>query len=217
MKRAFVASGLLGGLVAMPAMASIMMGPTAYRSVADSPLSFVGGTFYLENFESGALTTPGVTPSAGQVLGGSIWVDSVDGDDGVIDGFCANGKSWYTPFGAVGVSFTFAPIFGGQLPNWAGIVWTDGHNPIYFEAFDAQGNSLGVITGAHADEIYQGSVEEDHFYGAYHAGGISRIHIRGTMGGLELDHLQYGFQPVPAPGAVALLALGGLLVRTRRR
>jgi hypothetical protein len=46
----------------LPATASILYGPTPYTSFANSPF-FVGtpSTFYLENFEDGALNTPGVT------------------------------------------------------------------------------------------------------------------------------------------------------------
>ncbi|MDX2132835.1 MAG: hypothetical protein SFY69_12365 [Planctomycetota bacterium] len=210
-----ILAGAVCGL-AGTAMAG-MVGPSLYSSVASSPLTQIGPQVYVENFEDGQLNTPGVTASTGQVLTGSFWVDSVDGDDGFVDGTCAGGHSWFVANGATGVSFTFSPIFGGALPNWAGIVWTDGHNPIFFEAFDANGVSLGVVEGAHADELFTGSTEEDHFYGAYYESGISRITIRGTMGGLELDHLQYGFQPVPTPGALALLGLAGTLVRIRRR
>ncbi|CAG0958631.1 hypothetical protein PHYC_00605 [Phycisphaerales bacterium] len=209
--------GIAGvGALAAPAVAGTI-GPMQYLSVADSPLQFLGANAQLENFEDGALNTPGVAASAGFVLGGSAWVDSVDGDDGFIDGACVGGHSWLQNVAVNGITFTFSPVFGGNLPNWAGIVWTDGHNPAYFEAFNSLGQSLGVVVHNNADEMYQGSTAEDTFVGAYDTAGISYFRIWGTMGGLEVDHLQYGYEPVPAPGALALVGAAGLLFRMRRR
>lgn len=194
-----------------------VIGPQLYTSTAHSPLNAIGPLVYLENFEDGLLNTPGVSASAGAVITGSPYVDSVDGDDGFVDGFGAGGHSWWAANGATGVVFTFAPIFGGQRPNWAGIVWTDGHNPVYFEAFDATGASLGVAMGNHADASYTGTTAEDSFYGAHSPSGISAIRVWSTTaGGLELDHLQYGLQ-VPGPGVLALLGVGACLWRIRLR
>ena len=86
-------------------------------------------------------------------------------------------------------------------------MWTDGRNPIQFEAFDESGLSLGTLTGNHSEHpLCCGTTGEDRFYGVSHAQGVSAIHIRnfGTgNAGIEVDHLQYGFtQVIPLPAGV---------------
>jgi len=68
-------------------------------------------------------------------------------------------------------------------------VWTEGTNNIFFEAFDADGNSVGSTSSNHADGFFFGTTGDDRFYGATNAGGISRIFIRSGSGGIEVDHL----------------------------
>src|SRR5438477_7131672 len=122
---------LLLAVILLPiSRADTFLGPTPYLSFADSP--FNGGSFsyfYLETFEDHLLNTPGVTGSPGGVtsvvFGPSIH-DSVDADDGVIDGSGLNGDSYFSSNGAGGVTFTFDAGVLGSLPTDAGIVWTDG-------------------------------------------------------------------------------------------
>src|SRR5262249_22605979 len=74
-------------------------GPTPYLSFQDSP--FRSGTFtyfYLEDFEDHLLNTPGVAADAGgvtSVIFGPGYHDSVDADDGVIDGHGGLGDSYF--------------------------------------------------------------------------------------------------------------------------
>jgi hypothetical protein len=156
---------------------------TSYLQFSDSPFAsvdFSSGFFYLENFETADattfITTPGVSADHGGpvsvVFGPSIH-DSVDADDGVIDGSGLNGESWFYSPGSSGVTFTFDPLVLGALPTYAGLVWTDGAGTIGFEAFDENGISLGTLTGNHADGSFNGETAEDRFYGAINAGGIS--------------------------------------------
>src|SRR5262249_46333799 len=64
---------------------AMLVGPSPYLKQADSP--FVpGGTFQVETFEDNALNTTGVVASTGSVAGPSGITDSVDADDGTIDG-----------------------------------------------------------------------------------------------------------------------------------
>lgn len=210
-----------------------LLGPSPYLSSADSPFSpFSGFTyFHLENFEDHLLNTPGVTASAGGVtsvvFGPSIH-DSVDADDGSIDGSGLGGDSFFSGSGGTGISFTFNAGTLGGLPDAVGIVWTDGAGTISFEAFDALNLSLGILTGTHADASFSGGTAEDRFYGATNSGGISRIHISNTGGGIEVDHLQYGLRAtdngsppsgVPEPASLALLGIGlfGLGIMRRRK
>src|SRR5512141_1045829 len=125
------------------------LGPTPYLSKADSPFiaDINAGHVYLETFECGNLTVPGVTPSSGTVIppGFEGLIDSVDADDGVIDGSGLNGHSLFTTDGATGITFTFNQTTLEAFPTEVGIVWTDGDTAVTFEAFDSLGASLGTI------------------------------------------------------------------------
>ncbi|MCK6485084.1 MAG: PKD domain-containing protein [Phycisphaerae bacterium] len=169
-----------------------LIGPLPYLCETDSPFPLGTTGFFLETFEDGLLNTPGVSASGGGPTGPGGLTDSVDCDDGVIDGSGTNGRDFFFGAGSVGVTFTFNAQALGGFPTHAGIVWTDGSGTITFEAFDAQGASLGTLSGNHADGSFTGGTAEDRFYGVIHAGGISAIHIRNTSGGIEVDHLQYG-------------------------
>ncbi len=119
------------------------LGPIPYLSQADSPfdLSGLGTTFFLEDFEDGVLNTPGVTASsdAGELIVNgpdlSAFSDSVDGDDGAIDGSGSQGRALapvnQVGSSALGVTFTFDANELGGLPTEAGVVWTDG-TPLLF-------------------------------------------------------------------------------------
>jgi len=204
--------------------AQMIQGTSAYLQFSDSPFSSLNFSyFWLENFEDHLFNVPGVTASAGGVtsvvFGPSIH-DSVDGDDGVIDGSGLNGESFFSNSGPTGITFTFNAAALGGLPTHAGLVWTDGVNPIFFEAFDGLGNSLGTLTGQHANASFSGETAEDRFYGAIHAGGIARIFIRNGAAGIEIDHLQYGLGAatvVPEPATLVLLGTGLLAVAAIRR
>jgi hypothetical protein len=235
----FVRDWLAGA--SMLAMASLaagqtFIGPSAYLSEADSPFaaSIAAGTTFLETFESGALTTPGVTASAGAPLAPGGITDSVDGDDGAIDGSGTAGFSFFSGDGATGITFTFDATVLGHLPTQVGIVWTDGAGTTTFEAFGPGGVPLGQIGPvAIADGTFSGTTAEDRFFGVTNAAGISAIRISNTSGGIEVDHLQYGiFGAAPPPTAtalpiptisegalvlLALLAAGFGLARLRRR
>jgi hypothetical protein len=186
-------------------LAQTFIGPTPYLSKNDSPFitSINAGTTYLETFESGALATPGVTASAGSAIGPSGITDSVDGDDGAIDGSGTGGHSFFSGSGAAGITFTFDAIALGHLPTQVGIVWTDGAGTTLFEAFGPGGVPLGQIGPvAIADGSISGTTAEDNFFGVTNPGGISAIRISNTAGGIEVDHLQYGIFGAAPPAAV---------------
>jgi hypothetical protein len=178
------------------ATAQTMLGPSPYTCFDDSPFSGLSfNYFHLETFEDHAFNVPGASASAGGVtsvvFGPSIH-DSVDCDDGVIDGSGLLGDSFFS--GSPDITFTFSEAVLGGLPTHAGIVWTDGGGGavVTFEARDRDGALLGTASGSHADGSNNGTTAEDRFYGVIHADGILSIRIRHTSGGLEVDHLQYG-------------------------
>lgn len=174
-----------------------MLDPTPYLSKADSPftdLSF-SSYFYLEDWEDDALTTPGVTTPSTQLGSdfGESRIDSVDGDDGTVDGVCAGGCN--TLWDAGPVTFTFDEVALGGLPTHVGAVWTDGPpaTSAILEAFDEADVSIGVsMDTGNADADNTGGVAEDRFLGVVHAAGVKRIVIRSSSGAIEVDHLQYG-------------------------
>lgn len=218
--------------VSQPANAQLL-GPTPYLSSADSPFTGLalapGGYFFLDDIEDHALNTLGVSSNAtaGTVNGfsGSI-IDSVDEDDGAINGTNGNGAVFGDSLFLNGgvITVTFNELALGSLPTHAGLVWTDG-GTVTFEAFDALGGSLGIINANTADGNFFGGTAEDRFYGAINAGGISRLTISGGGGGIEIDHVQYGtLQAVTVPeagtlpllGSAFALCTGAFVVRRRK-
>ena len=204
--------------------------PTPYLSFSNSP--FNGGTFsyfYNETFEDHLLNTPGLSANAGgvtSVVFGPQSHDSVDADDGAIDGSGLGGDSYFTGSGAAGVRFSFSAAALGALPTSAGLVWTDGGagTSVTFSAFGPVGELLFTVTrSGFADNSNNGETAEDRFFGVTNAAGISAIFMSNGSGGMEVDHVQYGLNvaaAVPEPETYALL-LAGLgavwLVATRRR
>lgn len=186
---------------AASAGAQVFLGPSPYLQFADSPLD-TSGDFVLETFEDGLFNVPGVTASAGVPYGPGGLTDSVDADDGVIDGSGVNGHSFFMAPGSLGIHFTFSPV-SGELPSQAGIVWTDGSetNNVTFEAFDANGFSLGtIVANGVGDGDFNNSTAEDRFFGVQYEPGIGAIDIKsfplGGGTGLEVDHLQFGYGPI---------------------
>jgi hypothetical protein len=229
----FVIGTLVALVMVVPRLAAAsMIGPTPYLSSADSP--FQGQSFswfYVEDLEDGLLNTPGVTVSpltAAIAVDG--YTDSVDGDDGVIDGSGSGGHSLWSNFASSYLQFDFDAGTLGAFPTHVGLVWTDvgqvtsgqyGSSDVTFEAFDQYGVTLGVIGPfLLGDGSISGQTAEDRFFGAIYGGGISRIVIRSpTTNDWEVDNLQYGLgvQPVPEPATAALLLTGLGLMATRKR
>jgi hypothetical protein len=198
------------------------IGPTPYLSAADSPWAAVSfSSFYLENFEDGALNTLGATSTGATSIvdAGNPFSDSVDADDGTIDGSGTAGRSHYTTNGTAGIEYLFNAGDLGALPTHAGIVWTDlsGTADVFFEAFDSANLSLGVIAaGALNDGQSTGQTAEDRFLGWTHPAGIARIRVYQSGSDMELDHLQYGIA-VPEPAVATLLIGACLALGVRRR
>lgn len=204
----------------------VFFGPSAYLSAADIPVGFYGsgGPTLLDNLEDGSLDASLLGSGGGAVLsagfGGAR--DSVDADDGLIDGTCGpqtTGRcvSWFNGAGNNGATFTFQGL--GPLPTAFGLVWTDGAGTITFSAVGADGQSLGSFTSSgFADGGFGATTAEDRFFGVQFAGGIRSIKITNNGGGIEVDHIQYGqISAVPEPATWALWLSGAGLLAWRRR
>jgi hypothetical protein len=183
------------------AQAPTFLGPSPYLRASDSP--FFGlpfESFFLEDFEDGLLNTPGVTASRGDVGGPGPFADSVDADDGTVDGSGTRGHAMFLA-DSHGIKFTFdAAALGGHLPTHAGVVWTDADAPpktsVFLEVFNAAGASSGVLGPfLLGDSTTRGTTTEDRFWGAVDPGGISAIRIFQLAEQIEVDHLQYGWMP----------------------
>ena len=107
---------------------------------------------------------PGVTAAGNNLLlssaFGSTAVDSVDADNGAIDGNgqrVGNMGEAYWANGSPGFTFTFV----GPLPTHAGVVWTDGAGLVSFLTWDSA-NALiahraGILKGE--DQGYTGRID----------------------------------------------------------
>ncbi len=196
------------------ASAAGVFGPILpYTSFADSPFSSLTFSyFHLEAFESGSFPSamsPGVSASAGAIVGPGLLVDSVDGGGN-------NGHSFFSGDGSAGITFTFDKNVLGQLPTHVAIAWTDGDGPNRtFEAFDANSQLIGTIIDSTPSffDSGDGNPENYRLFGAIDSTGISSIFIANDGGGIEVDHLQYGLissTPEPSSLVLAALAFAGL-------
>jgi hypothetical protein len=183
-------------ILAAPAAANVTpVGPSPYFSFNDSPFHNVQFQwFVLLTAEPGAESHAGVSilnsgGTAAQVVGGSL-VDSVDGDDGAIDGSGANGHSYFACPSFIEVRFDAAIL--GSLPTHAGIVWTDGMGLVTVNAYNAANALIGTVTGNTADGNYNSGTAEDRFYGFISTVGIARLTIADQNGCIEVDHIQAG-------------------------
>jgi hypothetical protein len=203
-----------------------LFGPIPYKSVADTPDGFLcgadGSVWFLEDFEDNA-RDPRIRFEGGMIVppgydsGLPNVTDSVDGDDGFIDGTGQTGDkgySWFNVGQVVLMSFD-------RLVTSAGIVWTDGDRlltNVIFEAFDQDMNSLGTIdAGDLSDDSYQGTTDEDRFFGAVFGDGIAtgikalKLTNAGGGTGVEVDHVQFEIcaaPVVPEPAGVLLIGMG---------
>ncbi len=222
-ERLFKTTGLaalviISTVITAPVSAStVFFGPTPYLSSSDIPAGFyAGGTpLVLEDFEDDSLDF-GITASIGTVIGPEFGLtDSVDADDGNIDGSGSDGHSWFggNNTGPGGITFTFP-----DLPTAAGVVWTDGGgSTVTFEAFGPGMTSLGTIGPvALQDGGFVGGTAEDRFFGVQHSDGVLAIKLTNSAGGIEADHVQSGVA-VPEPGTSMLFFAACTVIAVRRR
>ena len=202
--------------------ATTTFGPSAYLQHGDTPAGFECDNceIVIEDFEDNSLD-PFITIDNGEILPPNSFsglmnsvTDSVDGDDGMVDGSGNGGHSWFT--GASNAADNQLTISFASDVKGAGLVITDGDNistTFLLEAFDGMGNSLGLIdTGDIADDFFTGETAEDRFVGFVHDDGMIASMVLTMVGGLgiEIDHVHYKIAAIPEPAA-GMMALFGLL------
>ena len=196
---------------------------TPYFSTANSPLVTSSAGYQVETFEptSPSLATLGVTlttvnPSS--VVQG----ESVDADDGIIDGSGATGHSLAEPTtaNATGATFTFNNLIIGAYPKSAAVAVTayNGANLI-FTVYDTSMNVSGTDTLTNVSTSTPTN-DDFLFWGSDPAGiGAISVSSNNAFTFLFLDHLQYDTLntiSVPEPGTFAfIIASAGLLIGRR--
>ena len=172
-----------------------------YRSSADSPFFQGAGeeSMILDNFEFVDYLVPGSS-----TIGFSTVTlgNSVDGDDGLIDGIADPSTSAIVLVGALTVSFD--PEVLGGLPTRVGIVCTDlvqvgGGNP------DLRITAVDAFGGVHTQEFVidnTGGVGDDIFVGFSLPIGVTDFQVIPLSGVGTFDHLQYDQQPALLPALV---------------
>lgn len=203
-----------------------------YRSFADStfaPQIANSEYFYLETFEDGALNTPGIKDTTkvdclgcspfmddfhnpldpfaylytpGYVRGPGAGTDSVDLDDGSLDGWGNSGHSYHMPsaffhsFPGVfwnrlvthRIEFQFDETQLGELPDSFGFAWTDGApgGSLRVQIVDSRNvsRSYSVIQDGSfrpplllGDDSGLGTTAEDRFVGITSSTGIRQVTI----------------------------------------
>lgn len=242
LSRKFIA--VASAVLLVPSMvhaATVSWGPSEYLEAdqisQDTPAGFFDfstpgyQTAWIEDFEDGNPTPapdPFLSISPGAILQpntlnpvGSSITDSVDGDDGLVDGSGTNAHSWSVS-GASDVTVTFA-----NAVRAAGLVFTDGDpnsTNVILEAFDAANNLLGTIdAGDLADSFRTGQTTEDRFLGFTDDTTLIKSIKLSLVGGtgLEIDHVQWqepaSVVPEPSTHFMALFALLGLVGLRRGR
>jgi hypothetical protein len=194
--------------------ASVVTTSTPYLSPADSTLNPASPTYYLETFESGALTLPGVSVTS---LSGS-GVQS--GFSVVSDGLVGMHYAGATSAFQTNTTFFFSPV-AGQWPRQVAIAVTGGSaNALSFGAYDTNLNPSGGtvlnVSGVTPANAFLVTFLDN--------AGIGAIAMTSSQAFtyMHYDHLQFDTAAaVPEAGAFAMVALvvsvpGGLALWRRR-
>lgn len=211
-------------LAAAACHAASITDPIPYKSAADTPAGFYPSSeFTGQDFENpDGPWEVGFTFSSGMRIGPKYLsgdnepvTDSVDFDDGEIDGDGTMGSSWYTP--GQDLVITFA-----QPVSIASFAFTDTDHRTNFISVSALAADDSVLAErsfeSFVDDVFTGTTDEDRFIGITADAGesIAKLVIGIDQGlGIEVDHVQ--FTPVPEPHSIILFGFASLLVGTLRQ
>lgn len=225
-KRLWFAAGILSTFAFAPCAhaAAIAFHPaTPYVQTGDASSLFDSEwAVHIEDFEDNSIDP--FLDISGNILppffgtGADNLTDSIDGDDGTLDG---NGNAGYSLFNS---NRSITITFESPVTN-AGLVWTDGDPNsagVTLEAFDDEGMSLGIKDYMDlADDSFTGETAEDRFIGATDMSGIKSLIVSNLPdgNGIEIDHVHWQdcSVAIPEPAAFAMLLFGLLGIGGFRR
>lgn len=206
------------------------LGPTPYLSKADSPFPVDDSNpnFFLEDFEDGDFNTPGIVLPLDPYAQGAIrskgqpFANSVDADDGTIDGSGGDGSAWAStiyandlvdpPTISSYLSLSFDVNQSGLGPTSFGFVWTFGRSEsvVRIDVYDVHANHIGFESFVGIGSGIDDDTRDDRFFGVKSSDEIGRVLLTSSYVGepwfFEIDHVQIGFQ-IPEPVTTRMLVI----------
>ncbi|MBL9149662.1 MAG: VCBS repeat-containing protein [Phycisphaerae bacterium] len=200
--RRFLLTGLLALLpsaVATAADALVVLHPTPYATLGDSGLfgaMSLDDEFKCETFEDGSVNTLGLTIVGGTIVAPAATTDSVDADDGSVNGSGTGGRSYRANAGSsVALSFSSAAL--GGYPERVGVVFTDGPSAatLVVTVETGFGPTFTKSVGPVGDAADNGATAEDRLVSITSSFGIKKVTLSlaapNAGASFEIDHVQY--------------------------
>jgi len=151
----------------------------------------------------------------------STW--SVDADDGLNGDFIGAGDTWTTVNASNGqilglIQFRFEPDELGRYPTWVGFVVTEALDPFDEVEFATLTFGINADTDSTYDPLswipildsFPGDTRTHRFFGTEiddslsGTAGFTGLVVRNVR---QIDHLQYGYAPIPEPSPAVLLII----------
>ena len=194
MSIARAATAFVAVTVSHTALAQTWTAPTVYTNSTNSQFfstQTVNRQYYLEDFEDGYISTPGLTVPEGLIYGPSAFTDSVDIDDHVLNGLGQGGYSMGPAASTLTLQFANGPL--GGYPTRVAFVWTDGNPNTTLQITATNPQNISVVqfyTGL-GDGSFSGTTVDDRFIGIDRPAGVSQLRIDSFGSPIEIDHVQY--------------------------
>lgn len=189
------------GLACSPALGQNFATAVPYQMSSDSRVFGAlkaDSMYFLEDFEDGMVNTPHLMVDANpdvMILPPGPNTDSVDLDDGALDGLGTAGYSLGNSATGI-VTLIFEGIGNPAVyPTQVGFVWTDGqaNSNILFTVISKDGFPASVFYNGLGDGSQSGTTDEDRFISVEWSVGISQITVAASSSLLEIDHVQYQY------------------------
>ena len=148
--------------------------------------------FWCETFEDSLVNVPGLTMTGGSIVGPGGQTDSVDADDGNVDGTGIAGHSYRANLNSpITISISTNALLG--LPERLAFAWTDGpHNSsLTLTVTTGTGGTFVRTIGPLGDSTSTGSTAEDRLVAVTASDGIAQVVIASGGAAFEIDHVQF--------------------------
>ncbi len=166
-----------------------------YTKVADSSLfgaMSLDDDYWCETFEDGLVNIPGLSMSGGVIATPGGQTDSVDADDGSIDGSGNGGRSYRATLGSpITINVSSAALAG--LPERLAFAWTDGpqNSTLTITVTTGTGAAFVRTVGPLGDAGSGGATAEDRLVAVTASDGIAQVVIASGGATFEIDHVQF--------------------------